>query len=730
MIATFLLLAAETITFTADRIAADNVTHALVATGHIVAVSKPLTIRGEYLTRDADGLMLFQDPVCATTCSNAVGHTHWNVTGEVEYKEHDYVILRNARLNFYEIPILWLPYLYYPLETDCGFSWMPGYTGRWGGYLLTKYRYHLLGSTHHTHENWWLEGITRFDMRYRQGLAFGEDLEWNLGDLGSGQFNIYYAWDLDADKYDIDSQATYADRYHSYNWGSPVERDRYSLGLTHRWEVSERDALRIRGSYYSDSYVRDDFFRQTLFNWKSQWLGYDNSGIFWEHVENAFAVGAEISGRLNKFYGLTGRLPEIYLDVNPISLFGLPFNYETENRLGYLTRAAAEYGNGNRGSVFAFNPGLWAEYEAFRFDTYHRLTAPSKTFDDLLSLVPRVGYHGTYWSKSGEENLTGWGEAEKEGAAFRSIFEGGVTFAGRGTAWVNDKWRHMIEPYFDVLAQESWLSGLKSGNRPFVFDNLDASVMWEDQFAGRSRNLPYSYYGVTPGVRNAWEKQDERGNLRQVVDIDIYAALQFNDVQYDGTPLVDEFDAHKLAEVGRPNYGKNGCMVMPGVRFRWMPDEDISLMARAEYDSDNNRIASADAGWQQKLSDTFRYNVKYALRDYRWWDFSSAPYDHEQMASDEFNYVKFHLGQVGFEHQPINWFAWGPYFRWDIRDNELDGVGAWFDYLTDCLGFRFLVEYNSSYTCIDGYERGEDWSFGFYIYLRAFGPDSGSTFFN
>ena len=74
----------------------------------------------------------------------------------------------------------------------------------------------------------------------------------------------------------------------------------------------------------------------------------------------------------------------------------------------------------------------------------------------------------------------------------------------------------------------------------------------------------------------------------------------------------------------------------------------------------------------------------------------------------------------------LDWFAWGPYVRWDIRENELDRIGSWFDYLTDCLGFRFIVEYQNAYTRIDGYEHKDDWSFGFYIYLRAFGADSSS----
>jgi len=96
--------------------------------------------------------------------------------------------------------------------------------------------------------------------------------------------------------------------------------------------------------------------------------------------------------------------------------------------------------------------------------------------------------------------------------------------------------------------------------------------------------------------------------------------------------------------------------------------------------------------------------------------------------TDDMNYAKFHYVQLDFESQPLEWFAWGPYMRWDIRESELDGVGTWFDLLTDCLGFRFSVEYDNGYALIDGSERDDDWSFNFYVYLRAFGAHSDGMF--
>ena len=723
MIATILLLAAEAMTFTADRIAADNVTKALVATGHVHAVRGPLSLKSDYVVRDAEGLTRFTDPTTVTTCTNdhclAEGRIrHWCATGELEYKENDHVLLRNAWLRFYEIPILWMPYLYYPLDWgDCGFTWMPGYVGSWGAFLLTKYAYHLAGDPLHQDNTWWLKGDTRFDLRYKQGVAFGEDLFWNFADFGNGKAMFYYAYDeYSARRYGSDS-------WHHKHWGSEVERDRYGIGLEHAWDVTERDTLRVRGNYYSDSYFRDDYYRKTMFNLKEQWLSYENNGVFWEHLESNYSFGGEVSGRLNDFYSMTDRLPEFYFDVNPVPVFGLPVNYETENHLGWLQRRSAKYGDKDPDSVYSRQPGVWADYEAFRFDTYHRFTAPFKTFDDVLAVVPRLGYHGTYWSESGYDDLAGWNRARDAGDAVRSIGEAGVTFAGRGTAMIDEAWRHLIEPYLDVLLQEAWYSGIGNGRRPYIFDTIDASSTWEDQFAGRSRNLPYSYYGITPGVRNAWELADEKGNFSQYLDFDVYLACQFNSTTY-----TDGGDSHRLAELGKPNYGKSGPEFAPGARLRWKPSRDTSLGLRGEYDSDNNRIAYAQINWSQKVCEEFTYNLRYTLRDHRYWDFSSFPYDRNQATADDMEMAKLHMIDLGFTHHVCDWLEWGPHIRWDARDNELDTVGTWIDYLTDCLGFRLILEYDNDYTTIDGYKRDDDWSIGFYIYLRAFGPASGNVF--
>ena len=419
---------------------------------------------------------------------------------------------------------------------------------------------------------------------------------------------------------------------------------------------------------------------------------------------------------------MTGRLPELYFDVSPMPVFGLPVNYESESRLGYLARNYAEYGSG-AASVFGTNPGIWAEYDCVRFDTYHRLTAPFRTLGDVVSVVPRVGWHGTWWSETGETDALGRSRAHDEGAAFRSIGEFGATFAARGTGWVNETWRHLTEPYLDVLAQEAWYAGLGGRARPYVFDSLDAPSTWEDQFAGRSRNLPYSYYGVTPGWRNVWSKKDDQGNVRSVFDLDFYVAVQFNSATH-----TEGNENHRLAEAGDPNYGKSGGTFVPGLRLKWTPWEETTVGARGEYDSDNNRIAYASVFWSQIVTKDLSFNVSYNFRRHRYWDFSSTPFADGEMTGDEMNMAHWALVDLSIRHQVCDWLAWGPHVRWDAREGELDTAGCWIDYLTDCLGFRLILEYDNEYETVDGYKCDDDWSIGFYIYLRAFGADSDNVF--
>ena len=712
-------LAPETLRVQADQMAADNISGTLVASGHVHAVAHPICLLSELVTKKGDEYT-FAEPTSLTTCTNSEDNLHWAITGEVTYRDKKNVIIKDMVLRAWGVPVMYFPYWNYPLDTDYGWRIMPGYSSRWGAYLLNKYVCNLAGGF--GDGEWGLSSATRFDLRTKNGIALGESIRWQLGDFGRGKFKVYYAWDQDADTYD--HHWTSRKRWHYENWGSKVPDERYALMLEHLWQASERDVVRLKGAYYSDSHFRSDFLRDGLFGTRNQFAGHEGNELAWEHNERFLGFGVSVAGPLNDFYGGVARLPEVYFDFAPIPILSSPFNYESSTVVGFYNRNYAKHGTRKTLEPFRYDPGRWADYQAFRLDTYHRITLPFKVAD-VLSVVPRVGYRGTYWSDSGYECLDGRARAGSTGSdVYRSIVEGGVTFAARAKGWIAEDMAHIFEPYLDFLAQEAYYSGLKNGHRTYIFDSRDTSRDWLDQFAGRSRNLPYSWYGFTPGIRNALRVADENGRERTLLDLDIYAAVQLNDTEW-----TEGGKYHRLVKNPEdPNYGENSPAIVPGVRARWFPDEDTALAARVEYDCENDAVAYADISWRQQWCQSFAYEVAFTSRDHRWWDFSSAPYDSEIVKDEDFNMARFSSLDVSFDHEICDALAWGPFVSWDCRESELDEVGAWFDIRTDCLGFRFSVAYENDYERIDYSRSEDDWRFGFFIYLRALGPEAGSVF--
>ena len=703
----------------ADRVAADNVTGALAASGHVQAVSAPLILHSAYISRDPDGTITLSDPTQVTTCTNEWDDLHWQVSGEVEFRDRHYVLLRNAWVRMWGVPVMWLPYWYYPMDTDYGWRVMPGYTSRWGAFLATKYVYGICGSTADGH--WGLSGDTRLDLRAKNGVALGQMVKWSLGDFGKGKFKVYYAWDRDADRYD--RHWNDAKEWNYSHWGNEVPNERYGLSFEHRADLTERDTFWAKAAYYSDSHFHRDFLRDTTMTKGNAFATHMANELAWEHYESSYALGASVSGPLNDFYPGVSRLPEFYFDVNPVPVPLLPLNYESQTRAGYLDRDYAKYGGRDTPVPYRYTPGPWADYNVFRLDTYHRVTAPMK-FADFLSVVPRLGYRGTFWSDSGSVAAPDRRARASGDEVWRSVFEGGVTFAARGRADFDNGMSHVVEPYLDVLAQEAKLYGLGRGGRIYEFDSIDSSRDWLDQFAGRSRNLPYSWYGLTPGLRNVLLETVEGGATRTLFDFDVYCAVQFNDTSYTSGTRYSRQRRH----LEDPNYGEDAPIAVPGARVRWMPTSDVTLSARAEYDTEGDRLAYASLWWKHRLTERFSYYASFWARDHRRWDYSSSPYDAATMNRDDFNWVNYRFVEVGFEHELCDAVAWSPYIRWDCREGELDEVGTWIDFRTDCLGFRFKTSYENDFTRIDGSRCDHDWNFSFYVYLRALGPSSGNPF--
>ena len=690
------------ITFSGGNLAASRKTGEMTATGNITAKSGPYRFFTERLTRDAVGTYDFGEDAMVTTCSNDLDHLHWKITGQFVYETDKAITAKNAWLYFEDIPVFWMPWMYYPLNTNYGLRFMPGYTSRWGCYFLSGYIYDIYNEFGDSLLG--LGGSSYFNWRQKNGVEIGQTVRWRLGDFGKGKIKGFYAWDRDYDRYKRHWNDSH--HYNYKNWGSNVDRERYRVILEHRSDFTERDAMNVMAQYISDSHYLRDFARR-----QNRYESIPVNEAWYEHRENIWAAGASVSGPINDFYSGVARLPEAWFAIEPQPIFSLPVNYESQTRAGYLDRQFAKYGSSD--PMYRYAPyiglnGRGADYQTFRADSSHRVTLPFM-LGDMFSFVPRAGYRATWWSDSGDPDkdyLNASGDA-----MYRGIAEAGITASTRAYAWLNDDFQHVFEPYIDYSFQDvSYGTGKK--NRNYVFDSYDGSVDWLDQFGFEGRGLPYNWHGVRPGIRNYLRRRDENGNSRSMLDTDIYAAIPFEDESYIKRGTYAGYPKH--AEDGF--YNRHDCVV-PGLMLRFRPSNRFMFSSRAEYDIDGEKVAYADMNMEHRVTQDFSWNLGYIGRDHRIWDYLPSEYD-------RWNYQYSNIIRAGFRHHVCDWFEWSPYIRWDARCNELDETGVWFDFLTDCLGFRFSIDYENGVKRIDGSKQDSDLEFGFAIYLRALGASS------
>ena len=271
---------------------------------------------------------------------------------------------KNLRFQLGPVPFFWMPYVRANLEELAKFEFTPGASSAMGVFLLTAYKQPI---------NDVFKTRTHLDLREKRGVGVGEDLLWKDPGKGAydGMLRLYYA---------DDNRPWHKDSERAAREGL-VDSDRYWLHLNDRHNLTDLDYLITEANYVSDFWVLSDFFDDDY-----QQNVQPENRITLSHRGKDYTTGVGLNTRLNDFYGNVNRLPEVFLDFNRQRIFETPFYYEGENTLSFLDR------------VF---PDSYDQesYDAFRFDTKHMAYWPTRHFG-FLSLMPRAGYRGTYYSKT------------------------------------------------------------------------------------------------------------------------------------------------------------------------------------------------------------------------------------------------------------------------------------------------------------------------------------------
>ena len=353
--------------------------------------------------------------------------------------ENDRVILRNVTAYVGKVPVFWFPYIYQSLDQAFSFAIAPAFLSSWGPSLLTQVTFPIT-------EN--VQGRVRLDYRGRRGLALGFDssAEYGKDKESWAKLKTYYLQD----------QNPQLNQTAIPRQGVPTAR--YRLSLEDRTNFTESIYGIANLTKLSDQYVMEDFYQGEF-----RVNPVPDNVVALTKTDPRYTLTGIARFQANEFFEQTERLPEVVLDIKRQSLFGGPIFYEGETGVANLQLQFPQ------GSGFE-------NYGTVRFDTFHQLTYPN-TYFGWLSVVPRVGFRGTYYGKTWDLGTTTFvppsnplvpdfilppptlaNPVEFDGDTFRTVFDTGAEASFKiSRKWENvqsrafglDGLMHVIQPFTD-----------------------------------------------------------------------------------------------------------------------------------------------------------------------------------------------------------------------------------------------------------------------------------------
>jgi LPS-assembly protein len=461
-------------------------------------VSQPYFLSGENVTEIAENGYLVKSGTF-TTHDTAKPDFHLRAR-TIRIYEKDRVIFQNITAYVGKVPIFWFPYLYQSLDEAFGFTIAPAFYSTWGPSLLTQVTFPIT-------EN--IQGRVRLDYRERRGLAVGFDssMEYGKDNESWAKLKTYYLQDQNPQ---INQTAVPR---------TGVPTGRYRLSLEDRTNFTESILGIANLTKLSDRFVMQDFYQGEF-----RINPVPDNVVALTKTDPIYTLTGIARFQANEFFEQTERLPEVVLDIKRHALFGGPIFYEGETGFAELRRQFPQ------DSVFQ-------NYGSTRFDTFHQLLYPN-TYFGWLSVVPRVGFRGTYYGETRDlgttmftpnpnplvpdfllPNPTLAHPIDFGGDAFRTVFNSGVEASFKlSRTWENVQSRavgldgllHVIQPFTNF--SYAW----ENGPDP-------ASILQFDRFEPSTQLRAIDFPQFTPidsiaswtvwrfGVRNKLEtRRDDR----------------------------------------------------------------------------------------------------------------------------------------------------------------------------------------------------------------------------
>jgi LPS-assembly protein len=404
--------------------------------------SQPYFLTGGHVTSISDNGYLIQDGTFTThDAPKADFHLH---ARKIRVYENDRVIFQYVTAYVGKVPVFWWPYLYQSLNEAFSFTVSPAYLSSWGPSLLTQVTFPITDD---------IRGRVRLDYRGRRGVALGFDSTIDYFNDSQARLKTYYLQDQNPNLNETNIPR------------KDVPTGRYRVTLADTTNFTDDIYGLTNLTKLSDQYVMQDFFQGEF-----RVDPVPDNVIAVAKTDPFYTLTAIERFQANEFFTTTERQPEVVLDIKRHALFGGPIFYEGET------------GFANLRLQFPQDSGF-ENYGTYRFDTFHQLTYPN-TYFGWLSIVPRVGYRGTYYGKTFDLGSTIFvpptnplvpnfilppptlaNPVKFDGDTFRSVFDTGAEASFK----ISRKWE-------DVQSRAFGLDGLMHVFQPFT----DFSFVKED----------------------------------------------------------------------------------------------------------------------------------------------------------------------------------------------------------------------------------------------------------
>ncbi len=302
----------------------------------------------------------------ATTCD--FDHPHFRIKSrKVDVYPGNKVVSSGDSLILGQTPMFYAPYISQSLkDRNMIIQLSPGYSKKWGGYLLSAWRYNL---TDH------LSGRVYLDYRSNLGLASGFGTNFSDTPVGNGDFKFYYT----------------QEKPNNLPEGEPDSFERYFARFRHKWDIDEKTVL--INDYYKivdskrallgtdNNFLKDYFPRE--YEQDSQPLSYS----LLSHSFSQSSANVVVQKRINPWYDApqVEKLPEVNYNLPDFQLGELPLYFAH-------TSQAATYSLKHKVPAAPD-----ADYGESRFDTFNKLSLPMKA--SFIDLVPFAATRETYYDK-------------------------------------------------------------------------------------------------------------------------------------------------------------------------------------------------------------------------------------------------------------------------------------------------------------------------------------------